>query len=272
MWFAKKENNEYETKKYVIDSIVKYTDDIWLFKINCNLNPKPGQFVQVSVPGIGEAPISCASYDDKQLLLLIRNVGSVTQSIFKLNIGDKIELRGPYGNGYPMDKLNGNNLIIIGGGTGTAPPHSVIDYVEKNKQNYKEVYIFMGFRTPDDELFIGDIEKWSKDFKVEFSVDKAPEDFHGNICLVTSLIENAFKEGKLKPENTKAVICGPPIMMKCIIDMLKHYNFDENSIYVSMERHMKCGVGKCGHCMVNGKYCCQDGPVFKYSEVKDVKE
>lgn len=261
--------NPYLTEEYTIIDMKKLNEDTALFKIKTKLNPLPGQFVQVSVPMFGEAPISNAAYNNRELELLIRNVGTVTNQIFQLEKNDKIMLRGPYGHGYPVEEMKGCDIILIGGGTGTAPPRSVIQYIQKHRKNFGEVIIFFGFRGPKEILFQDDFAGWQKDFKFFLTVDKADTDsgYIGKIGLVTDLIEQTNL-----PQEAKVILCGPPIMIKFSIEKLLKKGIREDNIYISMERHMKCGIQKCGHCMIHDKYSCKDGPVFKYNEIKNVTE
>ncbi len=261
-------DNEYAPKDYVIDKIEKQTEDTNIYTLNCDLNPDPGQFVEVSVPYLGEAPISVASNDPNKLELLIRNVGSVTNAIFKLKEGDKLGIRGPYGHGYPMDKMEGKDIIVAGGGTGVAPPMGVLKYIEKNQDKYGKVHIFLGFRSPQDVLFKKDIDRFEKSFSVNLTVDRADDTWTCDVGLITELME----KHDMDPKNKVVICCGPPIMIRCSIDQFKSRGFSDDQIYVSHERHMRCGIGKCGHCMIHGKYVCKDGPVFRYDEVNDVSE
>lgn len=261
-----KKINKYEPKTYKVSQKTDYTNDTFILKVPCSMHPKPGQFVEVSIMGIGECPISVCSYSKHYIELLIKNVGNVTGKIAKLKKGNQILIRGPYGHGYPMKDIVGKNIIIIAGGTGTAPPRSVIEYVEKNRDKFNKIFLFFGFRDPTEILFKEDIEKWSKQFNVNLCVDKCDNpDFNGKVGFVTDI----FAGSEFPQENSAVLLCGPPIMMKIAIEKLKSKGFLDNQIYLSFERHMKCGVGKCGHCVVAGKYMCKDGPVFSYDEARD---
>ncbi|MBC8495301.1 FAD/NAD(P)-binding protein [archaeon] len=260
----------YKLKKYLIKDVIKQTNDNTMIRIQTNLNPIPGQFVQVSIPGIGEAPISSASYNKKELDLNFRVVGSVTEALNKFKKGDKVYLRGPYGNGYPMEKFKGQNLILVGGGCGVAPLRGIIEYIDKHREDYKHVELFFGFRTPSDVLFKNEVLEWSKRYNLNLSVDKAPEEnlFHCPVGFVTQILERV----NISNENSSVLMCGPPIMIDKSIEIIKQKGFTDEQIWVSLERHMKCCTGKCGHCMINGKYVCSDGPVFRYDEVKSIDE
>lgn len=263
-------SNHYQSKRYRIKEVVKQTDDNILMKIKSKLNPQPGQFVEVSIPGIGEAPISSASYNNKELDLNIRTVGAVTKATSELKKGDKIYLRGPYGNGYPMKEFKGHHLILIGGGCGVAPLKGIIEYIEKNRNDYRDVHLFFGYRSPKDVLFKEEIEEWKQKYHFNLSVDQAAEDnpFNCPVGFVTQILEKT----DIPKEGSIVMMCGPPIMMTKTSAILEKKGFSKDQIWVSLERNMKCSHGKCGHCMVHGKYVCIDGPVFRYDEVKDLDE
>jgi anaerobic sulfite reductase subunit B len=261
-----KDNNPYLPEQYAISSIKEFTEDTRLFKVKAKMPNMPGQFVNVSLSGIGECPISICSYSKGYLELLIRNVGNVTNAIFKLKKGDKIGIRGAYGHGYPMEEMRKKDIVIIAGGTGAAPPRSVIGYIKKNRKLYKSLNIYLGFKSPGEILFKEDIEEWQKEFNVTLTVDKcADPNYNGRVCFVTEAVGDVT----VPPNNAAVVMCGPPIMMKAATEKLKAKGFEDKQIYVSYERHMKCGFGKCGHCVISGKYVCKDGPVFRYDVAKE---
>ncbi len=259
-------NNPYEPKGFKITEKSMLTSDTALFKVSSGINPDPGQFVEVSVMGIGECPISVCSYAKGHVELLVRAVGNVTKKIIKLEKGGTILMRGPYGTGYPMKEMEGKDIVLIAGGTGLAPPRSVLEYVEKNHKKFGSVSLFLGFRDPAEMLFKEDIDRWTQKYNVTLTVDHcADPSYKGKVCFVT----DAFAGADITPENKAVILCGPPVMMNVCIEKLKSKGFEDEQIYLSFERHMKCGVGKCGHCMVAGKYMCRDGPVFSYKEARD---
>ncbi|NJL44043.1 MAG: anaerobic sulfite reductase subunit AsrB, partial [Nitrosarchaeum sp.] len=243
------------------------TDDIFTLRLAWTPKHQPGQFVQVSLPGIGEAPISISSYSDQHMDLSIRKVGTVTNALERVQEGEDLLVRGPYGRGYDMSSYNGNNLILIGGGCGVAPLRGVIEYIERHRTDYKNVTLFLGYRTPGDILYGHSIAEWEKTFNVKVSVDKAPAEacYTGKVGFITELLQKEEITNKEKI----AIMCGPPIMMNLCIDILKKKRFNDDQIFLSAERLMYCAIGKCGHCMIRGKYTCVDGPVFRYDEVKD---
>ncbi len=267
------ENGLYIPQKAEIIKITKETKDIWTFRLKTDMKYRPGQFVQISVPLVGEAPISICSYAEGYMDLNVRAVGRVTHALFKLKEGDLMHIRGPYGNGYYVNNFEQKNVIIIAGGTGVAPIKGVINYIAKYREKFGRVDLYFGFRTPYDVLFRDELfsAEWSEKFNVHLTVDRIEgcKDWSCDVGLITKLLDE--KKPKVDP-NTVAVVCGPPIMIKYVLPKLESYGFKDSQIWMSLERMMKCGVGKCGHCMIGGKYVCKDGPVFNYSVVKTLPE
>jgi len=230
-------------------------------------NHDPGQFVQLSVPGIGECPISICSDSRDFIKLNVHEVGNVTKAITAMKKGDMIYVRGPYGKGYPMRLLKGNSFVIVGGGCGAAPLKGVLDYIINHQTDYKDVNLFLGFRSPEAILFKRELEHWRAKHKVSLTVDKAPA---GQFCYnateghITELIRMApfDNAGKI------AIVCGPPPMMTAVIKVLQDKGFHDDQIFISAERLMYCATGTCCHCMIQEKYTCIDGPVFRYDEMK----
>jgi anaerobic sulfite reductase subunit B len=256
--------NEYIPQFYEIIGKEQQTADTFLLKVKADRSYQPGQFFQVSILNMGEAPISVCSYQEGLIDLNIRDVGTVTHALCSLGIGDQIGIRGPYGKGYPMDLMKGNKIIIIAGGTGLSPVRGVIEYVEQHPKDYNGIKMFLGFRCPTEMLFKPDIEKWKKSFEVILTVDRClPEDqWLENVGLVTNVLEKSNLDNK----NKIVLVCGPPIMIKFVIQTLKKLGFNGDQIYLSLERMMSCGIQKCGNCLVGGKYICKDGPVFRNDE------
>ncbi|MBN1645797.1 FAD/NAD(P)-binding protein [Candidatus Woesearchaeota archaeon] len=255
-------------KLYRIDNKLKQTQNEYLFRFNTPMEYTPGQFVQVSVFGYGEAPISICSYSKDYFELSVRAVGNVTQALASLNEGDMVGIRGPYGNGYDMKLFEGNNLVIIGGGCGVAPLRSIVEYVDKQKEKYGEMRILFGFRNNDEILFAHDEEDWKRKHIYDMVIGQPNPEWKGKKGLITEIIDQHVTTN----EKTVAFICGPPGMINAAVKELKKFDFHDDQIFVSAERHMKCATGMCGHCMIHGKYCCKDGPVFRWDEIKDVKE
>jgi sulfhydrogenase subunit gamma (sulfur reductase) len=241
---------------------------------NKPLGHQYGQFVEISIPGIGEAPISISSPpgDTNRFQMVIRRIGQVTSAIHALEPGDKVGVRGPFGTSFPMEKLKGKNLLFVTGGIGLVPARSAILYALQNRSDYNDVTILFGCKDPTQRLFVDELKEWETRDDVLFmeSVDKAePGPWDGNVGVITTLFP---KLKDVNPVETYAIIVGPPVMYKFVIMTLYDMEFSDKHIIVSLERHMKCGVGKCGHCQINNLYVCQDGPVFYYDDIKHLKE
>ena len=238
------------------------------------LNQVPGQFVQVSVFGVGEAPISVSSSPTQKgtFQLCVRKIGSVTTGLHALNVGDKIGIRGPFGHGFDTEFLKGKDLLFVAAGLGIAPLRSLLNYVLDNRADYGQVIVLYGCKEPRELLFGDEMVALENRDDVEYkpTVDWCPENevWGGNIGVITTLIPQI----NFDPENTYAVVVGPPIVYKFVISDLKKRNVPDDHIILSLERRMKCGVGKCGHCQINQIYVCKDGPVFNYAKIKGVPE
>lgn len=258
--------NPYIPCKAKIIEYKRESIDAFTIKVNFAIKHMPGQFVQVTIPGIGEAPISICSYSDRYIKLNVRQVGNVTNALAELKQGKYIFVRGPYGNGYPMKEFEGKGIVLVGGGCGIAPLKGVLDYIENYRKLYDTVSLYLGFRSPKDILFKKEINRWLKVHDTGLSVDSNPNNscFSGSVGYVTDLV----KRSKINPKNKVALLCGPPIMMRLVSQILINKGFSKKDIYISAERMMYCGFGKCGHCMIHGKYVCTDGPVFTYDEIQ----
>ena len=234
---------------------------------------KAGQFMEVSIFGLGEAPISICSGPGRRedLEMCVRNVGDVTGAMHALNAGDAVGLRGPFGNGFDMDKVAGMDLLFVAGGLGLAPCRSFILAALKEREKFRRVTILYGTRTPKDLLFREDLQAWAGRGDVEFmmSVDRGDETWTGNTGVITTLFR---KIAKLDPARTASFIIGPPIMFKFAVLEALAMGLRKANIYCSLERRMKCGMGKCGHCQIRNVYVCQDGPIFSYAEVMRLRE
>jgi NAD(P)H-flavin reductase/NAD-dependent dihydropyrimidine dehydrogenase PreA subunit len=239
-----------------------------------DLGHKPGQFVEVSAFGVGEAPISLSSTPTKKgtFELCVRKLGSVTTKLHTLNVGDKVGIRGPFGNGFDAEFLKGKDLLFIAGGLGIAPLRSLFNYVLDNRKDYGRVILLYGCKEPRELLFADEMMALAKRDDVEFkpTVNWCPENeiWTGNIGVITTLIPQV----DFDPDKTYAIVVGPPIMYKFVLNDLKGRKMPDDHIIVSLERRMKCGVGKCGHCQINQIYVCKDGPVFNYSKIKGIPE
>ncbi len=238
-----------------------------------SLGHMPGQFVQIAVPGIGEAPISISSSPDltDSFELVVRKVGRVTSALHALNAGDKIGVRGPFGTTFPVvEELRGRDLLFICGGIGLVPVRSAINYVLNHRSDYRQVTILYGCKSPAERLFTPELASWAARKDVTFleTVDRGDGEWKGNVGVITTLIPKV----EVDPSSVQAVVCGPPVMYRFVLMELAALGVPDDHIYVSLERRMKCGVGKCGHCQINGLYTCMDGPVFRYSAVKETPE
>jgi sulfite reductase subunit B len=237
------------------------------------LGHMPGQFAEISIPGIGEAPISVSSSPTRKgsFEMVVRNVGNVSNAMHNLSAGDKVFIRGPFGTTFPVeDAMKGQDLLFICGGIGLVPVRSAIQYVLDNRDDYGRVMILFGAKTPRERLFTDELDKWrtTKNVTLLETVDHRDETWSGPEGVITTLLPLV----KIDETRTTAIICGPPIMYKFVITELFKYKLRPDQIYLSLERHMKCGVGKCGHCQINNIYVCQDGPVFKFSDINDTEE
>lgn len=267
-----------EPEKATIVSARDLTDTEKLFEIELDsgehLNHIPGQFVELYIPGIGEAPFSVTSAPTKDgpFELCVRAIGNVTNALHRMVEGDKIGIRGPYGNGFDVEFLKGKDLLFIGGGIGLAPLRSLINYVRDNEEEYGESVILYGCKEPCERLYEDELERWKEldFFDCRETVDSCPADseWEGNVGVITTLIP----EVDFDPETTYAIVCGPPVMYKFVMQELDDKNLPANHRILSLERRMRCGVGECGHCQIGGYYVCQDGPVFNYAEIKDEEE
>ncbi|AQT68296.1 Anaerobic sulfite reductase subunit B [Anaerohalosphaera lusitana] len=236
------------------------------------LGHKPGQFVEVSIAGIGECPISISSSPTQKggFELVVRNAGSVTKAIHKLKVGDKVGIRGPFGEGYHIDQLKNRNLICICGGLGLAPQRSLINYILDNPSDFGTLTVLLGTKCYPQRFFREELAKWAEgdDMTFKETVDEEHDCWTGNVGVVTTLIPKV--ESHLK--DSAVLVCGPPVMYKFVLMALEEYDIPHDDIYVNLERRMKCGVGKCGHCQINGEYVCQSGPVYRYSEIGAMPE
>jgi NAD(P)H-flavin reductase len=238
-----------------------------------SLAHRPGQFVMVSLPGIGEAPISisCGPRDDNVLEMVVRNAGSLTQVLHTLEVGSSIGIRGPFGSGFDLDDFFGRDLVLVAGGLGLAPLRSLIQSVVADADRFGRVTIISGCRTPAEELFRDESRSWADNPNIDvirMVDDTAHQSWDGRVGLVTAPISDLV----LDADNCVAALVGPPVMYKFVIMELIALGLSHSQIFVDLERRMKCGVGKCGHCQINDLYCCQQGPVFRLSDIATLRE
>ncbi len=235
-------------------------------------NFNPGQFIQLSVFGIGEAPISISSspFNKDTIGLCVRKAGDVTSAIHKLEAGSYIGIRGPLGNGFPVEEMKGKDLLFIAGGLGLAPLRSLINYVLERRDDFAKITILYGAKNLGEILFADELELWKtrKDIELDITLDKPDDNWSGKSGVITRLIPPL----DLEPTNTYALVVGPPVMYKYVLLELQTKQISEDHIIMSLERRMKCGIGKCGHCQINGVYVCLDGPEFSYHTLKFLSE
>lgn len=232
---------------------------------------KTGQFIELTVPNIGEGPFTPSSshYVSDELDITIMKTGFVTEYIHKARVGDTVGIRGPYGSHYPIDTWRGKDILIMGGGVGMAPTRSLFLTLLEDIDRYNSITFLAGARTPQDMIYKQHIRGWREIDKVNFlrSVDRVPEgeDWNEEVCLITKLLDKI----RINPHGNPVVVCGPPVMMKfATFDLLK-YGYAEKDIYLSMEKKMYCGIGQCRHCVIGPYYACKDGPVFTYDKIKN---
>ncbi|MDU7364587.1 anaerobic sulfite reductase subunit AsrB [Clostridium sp.] len=259
--------NEYIPFISEILEVIKHTEIEYTFRMAFNGDVKPGQFFEVSLPKYGEAPISVSGIGENYVDLTIRRVGKVTDEIFNNYVGDKLFLRGPYGNGFDINNYKGKEVVVVAGGTGLSPVKGIVDYFSENKNDAKGFTLISGFKSPEDILFKEDIKAWEKNMNLIITVDGAKEGYEGKVGLVTKYVPELDIKDK---ENVQVVVVGPPMMMKfTVLEFLK-LGIKEENIWISQERKMCCGIGKCGHCRIDDTYICLDGPVFNYSKGKEL--
>ncbi len=237
-----------------------------------DLGHMPGQFVELSIFGVGEAPFSISSSPTLKgsFELGVRRAGMLTDVLLRQQPGTKIGIRGPFGNGIDVEKFKGKDVLIIAGGIGLVPMRSMINYVIDNRDQFGKLIICYGSKSDQDLLFTDELAQWEKDPAIDYhvTVDQGSDSWQGNTGVITTLIPGL----DLDLANTVCCICGPPVMYRFALLSLKSKGFADENIYMSLERRMKCGVGKCGHCQINHSYVCQDGPVYHYPDIKSMQE
>ncbi len=260
----------------VVTEIRKDTPDVKTFRV-VGIDGKkpfehiPGQCAMISVPGVSEGMFSITSSptQSEYMEFSIKKCGCLTEWLHSMEVGQQVTVRGPFGNGFPVDtELKGKNLIFIAGGIGLAPLHSVINYVRANRENYGKVTVVYGSRSKDDLVDINEIQnEWmnEKDFEVHLTIDRPQEGWDGHVGFVPNFV----KELGLNTQDT-VLLCGPPIMIKFTLAGLIELGFEKTQVYTTMELRMKCGIGKCGRCNIGDKYVCKDGPVFRCDQLDEM--
>lgn len=272
--------NIYRPIESVIEGIKPETPNIitYTFRPKEPVTFEAGQFVELTVPGVGEAPFTPSSNPNVKdtLEITIMRVGTVTAALEKLKVGETVGLRGPYGKGYDLRDFEGREILIVGGGVGLAPLRSLILALFDNIDKYKKISIRYGARTPADIVFKDLLPEWEKKKNTEvlLTIDEPHPDWSGTVGVVTVLLDELpllttvdVEELPFDPSTAVACVCGPPIMLKFVNITLLQKGFRPENIYHSMERNMSCGLGKCGHCMLGEYYICKDGPVLTAAQI-----
>jgi NAD(P)H-flavin reductase len=262
-------------RPFVIRRVTRELYDTFSFELDSPPGEKgfsfrPGQFNMLYVYGVGEVPISISGDpgDSKILIHTTRAVGAVTRAMCKLRIGDAVGVRGPFGSCWPVDDAVDHDVVLVTGGIGLAPVRPAIHHLLAQREKYGRIILLYGARTPEDILYRKDLERWRSRFDMDIliTVDQATGKWKGNVGVVTTLIGRSTFD----PIHTMAIVCGPEIMMRFSILELQKRGLTGENMYVSMERNMKCGIGLCGHCQVGASFVCKNGPVYCFSQVKDV--
>lgn len=231
----------------------------------------PGQFSMLYTFGVGELPISISGDParPRRLVYTVRSVGPATQALVSLGPGDSLGVRGPFGTAWPIEAAKGKDVLIVAGGIGLAPLRPVIYHVLRNRDDFVRLIVLYGARSPRDLLFRKELAAWARcpDTQVLTTVDYGGLNWRGRVGVVPTL----FRQIRMHPDRTVAMICGPEIMMRYVLgELAESRGVPEQNIYLSMERNMKCGVGLCGHCQCGSYFICRDGPVFSYPQVRSL--
>ena len=266
--------NPYLPVEATVEKIIDETPDIKTFvlKPRREIKFRTGQFVQLTIPGIGEAPFTPSSspHQTEKIELTVMKAGLLTDKLHEMGEGEIVGIRGPYGRGYPIDDFYDKEVLILGGGVGMAPLRSLLLTLLEDVDKFRRIVLCYGARTPEDIVYKYIFPEWKKKERLEIlrSVDKAAPGWQETEGLVTVLLDKV----KMNLRNSVAVVCGPPIMMKFSTLKLMDLGYKPENIYLSMEKNMSCGLGKCGHCALGKYYVCKDGPVFRYDLIKDIPD
>lgn len=255
--------NPYLPSRAKILDIKRQTEIDYTFVLESDLKPQNGQFVEVSLPKVGECPISVSDFGAGWMEMTIRRVGKVTNVLHELKEGDTMFIRGPYGNGFPLDRYKGKHVVITAGGTGLAPVKSLLNRYDV----FGKLTLLVGFKSPGDMLFQTELERWRQKFNVTVTVDRGNDDWPGNVGLITKYVKALQVDDAKEAE---VIVVGPPLMMKFTVQEFLLLGMPESNITVSFERKMCCGIGKCGHCKIDDTYVCLEGPVFNYAQAKEL--
>ncbi len=269
-YFATVEDTWFETggERAIKTFKVVFDDE----EVRKNWSHRPGQCAMIGVLGVGESmiSISCSPTEGEFLRFSVMKMGKVTQALHQLEAGDKMTVRGPYGNSFPLEKWEGKHVLTIGGGIGQAPMRPVVEYVKANYEKYGGLTMIYGARTSGDLCFKNEFEEMARDEELSchLTIDIEEEQWGHNVGFVPQILLDVNPS----PENAIAVTCGPPIMIRFVLENLKKLGFEDDQIYTTLENRMKCGIGKCGRCNAGNMYVCKDGPVFNYATLKEIPE
>ena len=272
--------NPYQPHRARIVRIFKMVEDNYLFTLRFlddrmaqSFQHRPGQFVMLSIPGAGEMPISISSSPSRPgvLELCVRRVGRVTNALYRMDTNDVVSIRGPYGNGFPIEDIMGNDLLFAAGGLGMAPLRSLVWYALDNRDKFGKLTLMCGSKTPGDMLFREEMVSLvdRTDMTCLLTVDSDPT---GTWKHHVALLPMLFDHADINPSTTYAAVCGPPVVYRFILERLLALGFPKDRILMSLERRMKCGIGKCGHCGIGHKYTCLQGPIFTYWDAINLPE
>jgi len=254
--------NPMKPKPYKIRTINKETELDWTFRVDSDTKPEIGQFYMISLPKVGEMPISISGLGDDWIDFTIRNVGKVSSVVHTLCPGANLFIRGPYGTTFPMEEFKGSHLLVVAGGSATSPVRPIINYFTEHPAEVSKMDVVIGFRDPSQIMFKDDVQKWQNNGAV-ITVDVCDSSWTGCTGFCTDHLQDIDISD---PEKLVAVIVGPPLMIKFTALELLNLGIKEDQIIVSLERNMSCGLGKCGHCKIGDAYVCLDGPVFRYPD------
>jgi NAD(P)H-flavin reductase len=252
----------FNTRTFTLQILDEYARELFRFV--------PGQFNMLYVPGVGEAAISISSdaTQPQKLEHTIRMVGSVTRAMMRLGEGGIIGLRGPFGRGWPLQQLEGSDVVIVGGGIGLAPLRPVIYHILRNRARFGRIVLLYGCRTPNDRLYADQLEQWTAHEKIDVlvTVDNATPGWVGPVGVVMKLLQRI----KVNADRTSVLVCGPRILNRVAAYQFLQLHVPPEQVFVSLERNMHCGFGRCGHCQYGPKFICKDGPVFSFAEIADI--
>lgn len=260
-------NNPILPAPHEILKVTHETGHEYTFRVACDTTPEHGQFFQLSVPRVGECPISVSNFGEGFLEFTIRSVGKVTDHLFTLGPGDALFLRGPYGRGWPVEELRGKHLVLVAGGTGLAPVRSLLNQCFDEEGFVKSVTLICGFKNTDGVLFQPDLARWKEKFTTIYTLDSQTAEGWETGMVTAHLGKVPFDRFG---EDYAVVVVGPPVMMHFTGLELTKLGVPDEKIWVSFERKMSCAIGKCGHCRIDETYVCLEGPVFNYTRAKDL--